>query len=213
VEHGVPESYEPHPSDSPLGVVQSGHDFARGEVARRLPVRIRAALIGGLILVLGVAGSSFLAAEWRSSVLASNTKSFESTAADASSALGSTLNTNIALTRALRARAAMGTQDGESGFLQWYQELQRGVPTPPDVVTTFIQRVPAAGLTAFRRQAEADPAFRSLVGSKFKVVPSGLLPDPGDRRQCRGGERLSRAPGLLRPGCWRCRVLAIFRPA
>jgi diguanylate cyclase (GGDEF)-like protein len=173
VEHGVPETYESHSGDSPAGVAESGRDATQGDVTSRLPARVRAALIGGLIVVLGIAGSTFMAAEWRSSVLDSNTKSFESTAADASSALGSTLNTNVALTRALRARAAMGTEDGESGFLQWYQELQRGVPAPPDVVTTFIQRVPATGLTAFRRQAEADPAFRSLVGSKFKVVPSG----------------------------------------
>ena len=47
--------------------------------------RIRAALIGGLIVVLGVGASSFLAAEWRSSVLDSNRKSFDSTATDASS--------------------------------------------------------------------------------------------------------------------------------
>jgi diguanylate cyclase (GGDEF)-like protein len=125
---------------------------------------------------VGVAASAFLAAEWRSSVIDSNRKAFDSTATDASTALNSKLNTNVGLTRTMRARAAMGTQDGESGFLQWYRELQRGAPAPPDVVATLIQLVPAAGLSAFRRQAEADPAFRSLVSSKFAIIPPGRRP-------------------------------------
>ncbi len=142
----------------------------------RLSGRVRAALIGTLIVVLGVAASAFLAAEWRSSVRDSNKNSFEFTAADASSALSAKLNTNVGLTRTMRARAAMGTQDGESGFLQWYRELQRGSPAPPDVVATLIRLVPASGLSAFRREAEADPAFRSVVSSKFKVIPAGARP-------------------------------------
>ena len=109
--------------------------------------RLRAALIGGLILALGVVASTFLAAEWRSSVLDSNKTSFDSTAADVSGALSAKLNTNIGLTRTMRARAAMGTQDGESGFLQWYQELQRGSPAPP---------APAAGQR--RLVDDHDPA-------------------------------------------------------
>ncbi|MCW3026946.1 MAG: hypothetical protein JWN81_157, partial [Solirubrobacterales bacterium] len=142
----------------------------------RLSSRGRAALIGGLIVLLGVAASTFLAAEWRSSVLDSNKRSFASTADDVSSALSAKLNTNIGLTRTMRARAAMGTEDGESGFLQWYQELQRGAPTPPDVVATLIQVVPASGLTAFRRQAEADPAFGSRISSRLNVIPPGPRP-------------------------------------
>jgi diguanylate cyclase (GGDEF)-like protein len=176
VRNGVPETYESHSSDSFAGASNGSPRAARGVRTSRLSARVRAALIGGLIVVLGVAASAFLAAEWRSSVLDSNRKSFDSTATDASSALGSKLNTNVGLTRTMRARAAMGTQDGESGFLQWYQELQRGAPAPPDVVATLIQLVPASGLSAFRRQAEADPAFRSLVSSKFKVIPPGRRP-------------------------------------
>ncbi|HWX96957.1 MAG TPA: bifunctional diguanylate cyclase/phosphodiesterase [Solirubrobacteraceae bacterium] len=137
---------------------------------------MRAALTGGLIIALGVAASTFLAAEWRSNVLDSNSRAFDSTAADVSSALSAKLNTNIGLTRTMRARAAMGTQDGESGFLQWYQELQRGSPSPPDIVATLIEVVPASGLSAFRRQAEADPAFSSRVSSKLNVIPPGRRP-------------------------------------
>lgn len=176
MKRGVPETYEPRSSDSFAATPKGSPKATRGVIATRLSGRIRAALIGGLIVVLGVGASTFLAAEWRSSVVESNRKSFDSTATDASSALSSKLSTNVGLTRTMRARAAMGTQDGESGFLQWYQELQRGAPAPPDIVATFIQVVPASGLSAFRRQAEADPAFRSLVSSKFKVSPPGNRP-------------------------------------
>jgi diguanylate cyclase (GGDEF)-like protein len=176
VKHGVRETYESRSSASLASGANGSPRAAQDHGTSPFSGRVRAALIGALIVVLGVAVSSFLAAEWRSSVLESNRKSFDSTATDASSALGSTLATNVGLTRTIRARASMGTQDGESGFLQWYRELQRGAPAPPDVVATLIQLVPARALPAFWRQAEADPAFRALVSPKFRVIP------PGNRR-------------------------------
>jgi diguanylate cyclase (GGDEF)-like protein len=151
-------------------LIPAGHDQGSSHG------RVRAVLVGVLIVVLGVAASVFLASEWRSSVLDAKQKAFDSTAADATSALSAKLSTNLGLTRTLRARAAMGTQEGETGFLQWYRELQRGSPAPPDVAATLIQLVPASRLAAFRRQAAADPAFRSLVSSTLAVVPAGTRP-------------------------------------
>jgi diguanylate cyclase (GGDEF)-like protein len=135
--------------------------------------RSRAALIGALILALGVGLSAFLAIEWRDSARDANRKAFQFTAADLSGALAAKLNTNVGLTRTLRARAAMGTQDDEARFLQWYDELQRGSPSPPDVAATLIELVRPAGLPAFLRRVEADPAFRARLGSTFRVIPSG----------------------------------------
>jgi diguanylate cyclase (GGDEF)-like protein len=135
--------------------------------------RSRAALIGALILALGVGLSAFLAIEWRDSARDANRKAFQFTAADLSGALAAKLNTNVGLTRTLRARAAMGTQDDEARFLQWYDELQRGSPSPPDVAATLIELVRPAGLPAFLRHVEADPAFRARLGSTFQVIPSG----------------------------------------
>jgi diguanylate cyclase (GGDEF)-like protein len=220
VKHGVPETYESHSSDSLAGAWNGSPRPARGVGTSRFSGRIRAALIGGLIVVLGVAASTFLAAEWRSSVLGSNGKAFDSTATDANSALSSKLNTNVALTRTMRARAAMGTEDGESGFLQWYQELQRGAPAPPDVVATLIWVVPASGLPAFRRQAEADPAFRTLVGSKFTVIPPGKRPFYCLTRAIVGSAAVtSLYPGLLdycapaTPGTGRSPYASLVRTA
>ncbi|MGD0455065.1 MAG: hypothetical protein ABSB69_15860, partial [Solirubrobacteraceae bacterium] len=147
-----------------------------GDSGRRLSNRARTALVGALIIVLGLAASTFAAAEWRSSAQEANRKSFESTAAALGSALEAKLSANVALTRTVRAHAAMETQADETQYLQWYKELQRGAPSSPDVVATFIQAVPAAGLSAFRRQVETDPAFRKLLGGKLQVIPSGRRP-------------------------------------
>lgn len=190
---GVPPTYERDASDR----ARDGSPHAtRGARAGPFIARARAALIGGLIVAVGVGSSTFLAAEWRSNVLASNKRSFDSTAADVTSALSAHLNTNIGLTRTLRARAAMGTQDGESGFLQWYQELQRGSPAPPDVIATLIELVPASGLRAFRRQAEADPAFRSRISSKLNVIPPGARPVYCLTRAIVNSTTTVRPPGL-----------------
>ena len=139
----------------------------------RFTNRFRAALMGGLIVLVGAAATGFLAVEWRSSAIEANRKSFNSTAADLSGALESRLASNIALTRAMRAIATMEPGAGETRFMQWYQQLQRGGRAPSDVVAALIQPVPASRLPAFRRQAESDPAFRALLGGRFQILPPG----------------------------------------
>jgi diguanylate cyclase (GGDEF)-like protein len=138
--------------------------------------RLRAALIGGLIVVLGLAVSTLLAAEWRSSALGSNRQSFRSTAADVSSTLEARLDVNIALTRTMRAIATMEPDAGDTRFLEWYRQLQRGAEASPGVTAVLIQPVPAAGLPAFRRRAENDHAFRARLGGHFQIVPPGKRP-------------------------------------
>ena len=135
-----------------------------------------AVLIGGLIVVIGVTGSIFLASAWRSSSLRANKKSFQSTAADLSNTLDAKLDTKTQLTRAMRSIATMEPNAGDARFLQWYQQLQRRAPASPDVTAVFIQAVPASGLPTFRAQAEADPAFRKLLHGPFQIVPSGSRP-------------------------------------
>ncbi len=167
------------PWDLPVGA--QGADVAsRGDSRarirgrwRRLSGRSRTALIGGLILALGITASVFAAAAWRSSAVEANRQSFQSTADDLGGALAAKLSTNVGLTRTMRAHAAMETQEDETQFLQWYKELQRGAPASPNIVATFIQLVPAARLSAFRRQVETDPAFRKLLGTKLQVIPPG----------------------------------------
>ena len=159
--------------------------------------RVRTVLIGGAIIALGLGASAFLAAEWRSSAQVANRKAFDSTVDDLSSALGQKLTANVALTRTIRARAAMGTQDDETDFLRWYAELQRGAPFRPDVLATLIEMVPASGLSAFRRQAENDPALRGLPAARFRVVPAGVRPFYCLTRAIVGNGAASLYPGLV----------------
>jgi diguanylate cyclase (GGDEF)-like protein len=138
--------------------------------------RLRAASIGALIVVLGLVVSSLLAAEWRSSALDSNRASFQSTAADVSNTLDAKLDVNIALTRTMRAIATMEPGAGDTRFLEWYRQLQRGAGASPGVTAVLIQAIPAPGLPAFRRQAESDHAFRARLGGHFQIVPPGKRP-------------------------------------
>jgi diguanylate cyclase (GGDEF)-like protein len=138
--------------------------------------RARTFLIGGLIVAIGVAGSIFLASEWRASSLHANRKSFEATVADLSGTLAARLQTKIELTRAMRSIATLEPNAGDTRYLQWYEQLQRGAPTPPNVTAVFIQAVPAAELPAFRAQAEADPTARKALHGSFQIVPSGSRP-------------------------------------
>ena len=160
---------------SPNGVPKELHGASpTAGHGRRLSARARAALIGATIIVLGLAGSAFLAAQWRSSLQQENATSFKSTAADLSSTMNSTLGANVSLTRTMRAVATMEPSAGDTRFLQWYRQLQRGAaPSALNVVAALIQPVPASHLAEFRRQALADPALRALLGGTFQVVPAG----------------------------------------
>jgi len=141
--------------------------------AGRLLGRARSALIGVLIVVVGATVSVLLAAEWQAGQLSANRTAFRSTAAALSSSLGSKLDANYTLTRTMRAIATMEPTAGDTRFMQWYQELQQGAPASPGVVAVLIEPVRAPQLEAFRRQAEADPTFRRLIGARFQIVPSG----------------------------------------
>ena len=187
-DHGTPAA----------SVVSPGLRDPRGAAGGRGRVgRVRTVLIGGAIIALGLGASAFLAAEWRSSAQVANRKAFDSTVDDLSSALGQKLTANVVLTRTIRARAAMGTQDDETDFLRWYAELQRGAPFRPDVLATLIEMVPASGLSAFRRQAEDDPALRGLPAARFRVVPAGVRPFYCLTRAIVGSGAASLYPGLV----------------
>ncbi len=155
----------------------AGREVTPADEATQRPAgRTRAFLVGGLIVVLGLFASALLAAEWRSNVLNANKKSFDSTATDVSSTLDSKLDSNLEITRTMRAIAAMEPNAGDTRFLQWYQQLRLGASAPSGVTAELIQPVTAARLPAFRRQAQADPAFRALLKGTFQIVPPGRRP-------------------------------------
>jgi diguanylate cyclase (GGDEF)-like protein len=143
---------------------------------RRLSAQARTTAIGALIVIVGLAASALIADRWRANARDANRNAFASTATDLSRTLDAKLNADVGLIRALRAIATMEPSAGDSRFQEWYRQLQRGVTTAPAAVAALIQPVSAAGLPAFRRQAEADPAFRKLLVGGFHIVPAGKRP-------------------------------------
>ncbi len=139
----------------------------------KLSSRLRGAIIGALIVTVGLGASALLAAEWRASGLEANHQAFASEAVDLSNSLDATLKSTMSLTRAMRSIATMEPQASETRFLQWYEQLQRDAGVQNDVVTALIEPIPASQLAAFRRQAEADPAFRAVLGGRFQILPPG----------------------------------------
>jgi diguanylate cyclase (GGDEF)-like protein len=138
--------------------------------------RGKTALIGGLIVVVGLVVSTFLAAEWRSNVLRTNRESFRSAASNLGAALASRLDTSIALTRTMRSIVAMEPGVDDTRFDRWYRQLEHGMAAPSGEATVLIQPIAASRLPTFRRQAEGDPEFRALLGGRFQIVPPGKRP-------------------------------------
>jgi diguanylate cyclase (GGDEF)-like protein len=170
---GAPAALLPAREDS---APVKGSEWSQPDAARASSGRTRAFLVGGLIFVLGLVASVFLAGEWRSNVTNSNRKSFQSTAADVTNTLDSKLDTTLELTRTMRAIAVMEPQAGDTRFREWYSQLRLGTSPSTGAVAQLIQPVTASALPAFRRQAEADPAFRALLKGPFQIVPSGRRP-------------------------------------
>lgn len=170
------ETEAPRPQTAATGGPEPTSPASPGVGRRWTWVGLRPLLIGGLIVVLGLGTSAFLANEWRASALHANAKAFDSEASDLSGTLQSKLNTTIGLTRVLRAIATMEPAAGQTRLFQWYQELQNGVRGQPGVVAVVLTPVPASRLPAFRRQLEADPASRAALGGSFNVVPPGNRP-------------------------------------
>ncbi len=146
------------------------------EAVKSASGRMRALLVGGLIFIAGLTASAILATEWRSNVTHANRQSFESTAADVSGTLNSKLDTNLEITRAMRAIAVMEPSSGDTRFLQWYSQLRLAGSASAGATAELIQLVTPSQLPAFRRQAEADPAFRAMLKGTFQIVPPGRRP-------------------------------------
>ncbi|MHB8243159.1 MAG: putative bifunctional diguanylate cyclase/phosphodiesterase [Solirubrobacteraceae bacterium] len=156
--------------------MSSEHPAPPGFVERWIWGGAHGRLIGTFIVALGLGITAFLVIESHSSAAQSNKEAFRATADDLSTAVASKLENDIALTRTMRAIATLEPRAGESRFRLWYQELQRDLRPTEGVVATLIQPVPASGLAAYRRQAESDPTFRTLLAGKALIFPAGRRP-------------------------------------
>ncbi len=129
----TPPTQHPRTDRAPVG---SRHEPRLSAVAaRRSHDRHRSrhvwgAAFGAIIVLAGLAGSALFASGWRSNVLDSNKKAFQSTATDVRTALDSNLDANLSQTRTLSAIATMEPNAGATRFLQWYQQLKKRGAAP-----------------------------------------------------------------------------------
>jgi diguanylate cyclase (GGDEF)-like protein len=148
-------------------------DPSAARTRRRLG-RAQASIIGVLIVLLGLGGSALLAAKWHSNLQTESRKAFTSTTADLNGALDSRLVADADLAHAMRAIATLEPGAGETRYREWYNQLLAGGATlARDVAAALIKPITSAQLGAYRRAAEADPAFRLMLGGKFQIVPPG----------------------------------------
>ncbi len=161
---------------APTPTTQCRQGLSLVDTDRRLSTRLRAALLGCLIVLLGLSASVLVAAESRSSSLDANRKAAASTEKDLIGTLNAKLEVNLVLTRTMRALATLEPGAGETRYMRWYRQLQSGSGGPKGVLATLIQPVSRAALPAFRRQAEADPEFRRVLGGRFQILPPGSRP-------------------------------------
>jgi len=154
-----------------------GHDHAADAEGSRSGRprfgRIRTVAISSLIILCGLAASGFLASEWRSSVLNTKQRAFQSSVADVRSVLESGLDDSLSQTHTLSAIATMEPNADASRLRQWYLQLKRRGAAPAGVASAVIKVVPAARLAAFLRSVGADP--KSGVSSA-QIIPGGSRP-------------------------------------
>ena len=142
----------------------------------RLSGRVHRALIGVLILALGIAASAFTADEWRSNLQRNNRRSFTSTASDLSSTLHSKLEADLEQTRTLRTIATLEPKVSDTRFKRWYDQLRRGAPAPIGVASALIEFVPASKLSSFLGTAKSDASYRAFLAGQSGITPSGRRP-------------------------------------
>jgi diguanylate cyclase (GGDEF)-like protein len=136
----------------------------------------RRRLISAVTLIVGVSASLFLADRWRASAQHSNRAAFRSTATDLGRTLAAKLNSNSALLRATRSIATIDPHAKQTRYLEWYRQYRRGASGSGEAAAVLIQPVPESRLAAFRREAEGDPAFRTLLSGPFRITPAGRRP-------------------------------------
>ena len=141
---------------------------------RRAAGRGRVAVIGALILLIGLGASAYLA-DQRSAILTQgNQRSFQVSAGDVTDALAAKLDGSLDLTRTIRAVASLEPNAGEARYVRWYALLRQGAAASSQSAdAVLIVPVPAAKLPQFERQALADPFLRKQLHGRYQIIPSG----------------------------------------
>ena len=124
------------------------------------------------LLVLGIAASALGAAAWRDSVRNNARRSFQTTAADVTSTLASSLRGDTDFVASLRAVVTITPNISNARFGLWYRELQGRQRLVGSEGSALIASVPDSGLPIFAAAFERDPTFHALTRGAYRVIPS-----------------------------------------
>jgi diguanylate cyclase (GGDEF)-like protein len=127
-------------------------------------------LLACAILIVGLAVSLGSALLWRSSARAHDKQQFQTSSTDVNETLETLLRRDADFVATLRAVLTMQPHLSATRFDQWFAQLQGKQREVSGLGTTVVEAVPAAQLTTFQAQRDADPAFRALAGGKLEPV-------------------------------------------
>ncbi len=130
-------------------------------------------VVAFVLLAVGVAASIVGALSWRSSVRNDAKSTFQSTAANVTGTLASSLRADLDFVTSIRGVATMVPGLSNAQFGEWYRQLQGPQRLAGSAGTALIASVPASGVPAFAAKFERDPTFHALTGGTFRILPSG----------------------------------------
>ena len=149
-------------SDTPVETARPGRHVRRWLV------------VAFVLLAVGVAASIVGSLSARASVHNQAKRTFQSTAADVTNTLASSLRVDLDFVTSIRGVATMRPGLSNAEFAEWYRQLQGPQRLTGGAGTALIASVPASGVPAFAAQFERDPTFRAVTGGAYRIFPSGL---------------------------------------
>lgn len=151
---------------------ENGHE--RSETPRR---RRLLALLGVILVCLGVSGSVIAGWRWRDDVRAQSQQSFHSTAAAVASALALALQRDNDLTSMARTLVQDNSLVGNATFERWFELLLGAHSSFPGTFgLVYVERVPAKALGRFADSVATDPPLGLSEPGPFAIAPKRTTP-------------------------------------
>jgi diguanylate cyclase (GGDEF)-like protein len=129
-----------------------------------------------LLLAAFVALATVTAGAWREQVRSQNQQAFSAQAASVGASVTTAVRRMDDLTLAARTLMTSDPNLTNADFAAWYRSMGVTDRFPGVAGLGYIERVPRAGLRAFRTAAAQDPPDPRAGGGRFRVFPPGERP-------------------------------------
>jgi diguanylate cyclase (GGDEF)-like protein len=151
-------------------MARSGDEVEREPAARR---RRWPRSVAYAVLVVGLCASCAAGLWWRDYVRNQEVHSFRNSASIAANALQASLERDEDLTAMATVLIRTTPDLTSSQFSNWFSLLRSGGHFSGAFALAYIERVSRHDLTAFRREALADPPFGAAPSVSSAVIPAG----------------------------------------